>query len=142
MSNQQTLVEVVAALDALDRERLEALTITPELPTVVCHPARGCGEPSTHSLTTSVPVDAQVAELEASELVGTLSVTHAPNGEVVIQTWATTKESVAWRKRVSTSLLHPTHADLLRAAGQVKADVWWQAYHRQQLNEALDALNL
>ncbi len=139
MGDTLTLVEAVVALDGLDRERLEALTITttPAPPMVVCYPAMGCGQPISRHLTSPAPMDAQIAELEASELLGTLNVTHNGTHEIVIQTWSTTKESVAWRKRVSTSLLHPTHADLLRAAGQIKADTWWQAHHRQQLNEAI-----
>lgn len=131
------LTEALARLDSLTRERLESLRITQgDQPTVQCIPHPSCGHPFTGPIAPTPPIPQQIDELRTSGLLGTIDATR--HGEVwTIQPWYADKEAKAWATRIALSLLHPTHADLLRASGQVKVQQWRLDQRRRDLEQAI-----
>lgn len=131
------LAEAIARLDPLLRERLETLTITAgAAPTVECRPHASCGTPVSGPIATVPSIPEQIDELRVSALLGTIDATRA--GDTwTIQTWYTDKEATAWAKRVALSLMHPTHADLLRASGHVRVQQWRLDQTRRDLEQAI-----
>lgn len=133
----QSLVDAATGLDDLFRERIESFTLTAGAAgSVTFYPADGCGDPVTAVLASSPALEAQVAELEATGLLGTLEVSRTAAGLSVF-TWSEVKEAKAWRKRVALSLQHPTHAELLRRAGQLKLATWRLEADRVAVTEAI-----
>lgn len=132
----QTLVDATTTLDDLFRERIESLTLTSAPPAVTFHPAHGCAQPITTPLAPTPALQEQITALEATGLLGTLSAAPTPTGWAV-QAWAGSKEANAWRKRVSTSLQHPAHEQLLAAAGRLKLATWRLEADRVAVTEAI-----
>lgn len=152
------LVEAIARLDALQRERLDWLEVTPGTaardagapdaavpgsgaPSVVCRPHPYCGEPFGGLLAPVPDLAVQVEELTGSGILGTVTVDRH-DAAYRLRLWSTPKERRAWEARVQLSLHYPQAADLLRAAGELKVANWRREQVLDRLHEAVWAADL